>query len=227
MNSTSDKGVQFRDYFVMLRKFIDYYKNHISDKILDLASDKKYIYILGINKRKNIFKVGRTENIRKRLYAYATGLEKHPDILFILIVDNPQNIENCVKLFANKQRNNKEQYNIDFDLLKKTIFTCASLDKDILEKTINKDIDTYIVYDDSKTINYINLDEKPIGYDASFKDKPSKVSSKKQSKKPSKKSSKKSSKKPSKKSSKKTSKRQSKQTSKTKLGRHKLNTIDI
>jgi len=34
MNSTSEKGEQFRDYFVMLRKFIDYYKNHISDKII-------------------------------------------------------------------------------------------------------------------------------------------------------------------------------------------------
>ena len=88
MNSTSIKGEQFRDYFIMLRKFIDYYRNHISDKILDLVSEKKYIYILGINKKKNIFKVGRTENIRKRLYTYATGLEKHPDIMYILIVDN-------------------------------------------------------------------------------------------------------------------------------------------
>jgi phage anti-repressor protein len=52
MNSTSKKGEQFRDYFVMLRKFIDYYRNHISDKILDLVSDKKYIYILRINKKK-------------------------------------------------------------------------------------------------------------------------------------------------------------------------------
>ncbi len=47
MNSTSEKGDQFRDYFVMLRKFIDYYRNHISDKILDLVSNKKYIYIMG------------------------------------------------------------------------------------------------------------------------------------------------------------------------------------
>jgi phage anti-repressor protein len=38
MNSNSIKGEQFRDYFVMLRKFIDYYRNHISDKILDLVS---------------------------------------------------------------------------------------------------------------------------------------------------------------------------------------------
>jgi len=194
----------------MLRKFIDYYKNHISDKILDLVSNKQYIYILGINKKKNIFKVGRTENIRKRLYAYATGLEKHPDILFILIVDNPQNIENCVKLFADKQRNNKEQYNIDFDLLKKTIFTCASLDKEILEKTSDKSIESYIVYDNSQTIDYINLNGDTIGHDENFKIEKSKKIYKKLPKKTSKKLSKKTSKKLSKKTSKKLSKKTSK-----------------
>ena len=52
MNSTSEKGEQFRDYFIMLRKFIDYYKNHISDKIIDLVSDNKYIYILGRSDKK-------------------------------------------------------------------------------------------------------------------------------------------------------------------------------
>ena len=41
-----------------------------------------------VNKSKDIFKIGRTGNIRKRLQAYATGKEKHPDIEFILIVED-------------------------------------------------------------------------------------------------------------------------------------------
>ena len=154
MNSNSIKGEQFRDYFVMLRKFIDYYRNHISDKILDLVSDKKYIYIMGINKKKNIFKVGRTKNIRKRLYTYASGLEKHPNLLYILIVENPKDVKKCVKMFTNKFRNNKEQYQIDFDTLKQTILGCAQIDKDLVDKVSNKHFDT---------ISYINLDGETIG----------------------------------------------------------------
>jgi hypothetical protein len=208
MNSTSKKGEQFRDYFIMLRKFIDYYRNHISDKIVDLTSNKKYIYILGINKKKNIFKVGRTKNIRKRLYTYATGLEKHPDIMYILIVDNPKDVENCVKIFTDKYKNNKEQYKLDYDILKQTVFDCAQIDKNIVDNVSNKDVDTYLVYDDSKSIKYINLDGETIGYDTNFiMNKPSKKSINKSSKKPINKPSKKLNKKLSKKLNKKPSKK--------------------
>ena len=69
----------------MLRKFIDYYKQHFSDKILELTKTHKYIYILLVNKNKKIFKLGRTGNIRKRLQAYATGKDTHPDILILNI----------------------------------------------------------------------------------------------------------------------------------------------
>jgi superfamily II DNA or RNA helicase/phage anti-repressor protein len=44
MNSSTKKGQMFRDYFVMLRKFIDYYKQHITDKILELTQTSKFIY---------------------------------------------------------------------------------------------------------------------------------------------------------------------------------------
>ena len=44
MNSSTKKGQMFRDYFVMLRKFIDYYKQHIADKILELTQTNKFIY---------------------------------------------------------------------------------------------------------------------------------------------------------------------------------------
>ena len=46
------------------------------------------MYIIQVNKNKNIQKLGRTIDIRKRLYSYARGKEKHTDIKFIMIVDN-------------------------------------------------------------------------------------------------------------------------------------------
>lgn len=206
------KGKQFRDYFVMLRKFIDYYRNHISDKILELMDSNKYIYILCIDKKKNIFKLGKTKNIRKRLYVYATGLKKHPDIKYILIVENPQDVENCVKLFTNRYRNNKEQYKISFDTLKQTVLNCAEIDKSLIDNPSDEENNIYLVYDDSKTIQYVDLDNNEIiSYDS---DSEIRESSKKLSKKSSKKLSKKSFKKSSKKLSRKLSKTSSKKTSK-------------
>ena len=88
MSSKTQKGDSVRDYFIILRKFINYYRTHFTDSINKLVKTKKYVYIILVNKNKNIQKFGRTINIRKRLYTYATGKEKHPDIKFIMIVDD-------------------------------------------------------------------------------------------------------------------------------------------
>jgi len=60
MKSNTKKGQIFRDYFIMLRKFIDYYKQHFANKIMELTKYNKFIYILLVNKNKKIFKLGRT-----------------------------------------------------------------------------------------------------------------------------------------------------------------------
>jgi hypothetical protein len=166
MNSSTEKGKMFRDYFVMLRKFIDYYKNYIADKIMELTKTNKYIYILTVNKKSNILKLGRTGDIRKRLQTYATGKDTHPDIKFIMIVEDDKRVENCAKAFikAFQYKGNKELYKIHNDNLKEIIFDCAKTDKKV-QKLIenNKNLDTYVVYDDSKKIEYLNLNNKVIG----------------------------------------------------------------
>jgi len=86
MASRSERGNQVRDYFIMLRKFINYYRLHFANKIIDLAKNNKYIYIILVNRNKDIFKLGRTGDIKKRLRNYATGKDKHPDIQFIMNV---------------------------------------------------------------------------------------------------------------------------------------------
>ena len=58
MSSKSKKANEVRDYFITLRKFIEYYKQHISDMIIDEATEGKAVYILLVNKDKNIFKPG-------------------------------------------------------------------------------------------------------------------------------------------------------------------------
>jgi phage anti-repressor protein len=172
MSSNTRKGQEYRDYFIMLRKFIDYYKNHISDKIEDLTKTHNFIYILLVNKNKNIFKLGRTKNIRKRLQSYATGKDKHPDIKFIMIVNDDKQVENCVKIFAKAKqyKANKELYQENLNILKSLIDNCANMDKKIKEHFTNKkEYNSYVIFDDSKSIEYLDLNSEVIGWEMGTK----------------------------------------------------------
>jgi len=172
MNSSTKKGKLFRDYFVMLRKFIDYYKNHFADKIMELTKTNKFIYILMVNKNSNILKLGRTGDIRKRLQSYSTGKESHPDVKFIMIVNDDIKVEKCAKLFAKayQYKENKELYKMHNDSLKQIIFDCANIDKNVIDNIKNNttNLDTFVVYDDSKTIEYLNVNGDIIGMEKPF-----------------------------------------------------------
>jgi phage anti-repressor protein len=168
MKSNTKKGQEFRDYFIMLRKFIDYYRQHISDKIMELTKTNKFIYVLLTNKNKNIFKLGRTGNIRKRLQAYATGKDTHPDVKFIMIVNDSEKVESCSKVFlkAKQFKANKELYQENLEIIKKIIYNCAGMDKMMIDNiNDNKKYDTYVIYDDSKTVEYLDVNNNVIGWE--------------------------------------------------------------
>jgi phage anti-repressor protein len=191
MQSKTKKGNSVRDYFITLRKFIEYYRDHFTNKINSLAISNKYVYIILANKNKSISKLGRTKNIRDRLKAYATGQDKHPDIKYIMIVNNPKRVETCAKLFLKESRyrssSAQELYKTDIDKMKKIVFECAMMDKMVAENIKNKtEYDAYIVYDDSKSVEFLDINNNVIGYEKGIK-KVSKKSSKKLSKKTTKK----------------------------------------
>ena len=223
MLAKTQRGNEVRDYFITLRKFIDYYKGHISNKILELTKDKGYIYVILVNKNKKILKVGSSKTeMRKRLYNYSTGKDTHPDLKFIMIVDNPKQVEKCINIFLKKAnyKNKKELYKIYVDKLKVIILVCAEINANLSEVIKNsdfndKDHDAYIIYDD---VEHIDTENNVIGYEREMKIKkfneepnnPPKKVSKRASKKVSKKVSKKASKLMSKRVSKKVSKKASK-----------------
>jgi phage anti-repressor protein len=159
MTSKSEKANSVRDYFIILRKFINYYKNHISNMIITSAkkNPNKSIYILLINKNKDILKIGHTSNIRNRLKTYATGKDTHPDIKFIMLVEDPKQVEKCAKIFLEKFsfKKGKEIYKIDIDLMKQITINCAEL-SNISFTNISKNDNAYIVFEDYYYKEYID-----------------------------------------------------------------------
>jgi hypothetical protein len=60
--------------------------------------------------------------------------DKHPDIKFIMLIEDTIKVENCMKVFANKYklRGNQELYKINLDTLKNIVFDCAILNDTII-----------------------------------------------------------------------------------------------
>jgi phage anti-repressor protein len=81
MTSKSKKGNSVRDYFITLRKFIEYYRDHFANKINSLATSNKYVYIILANKNKSISKLGRTCKI-KIFNFYFTPTIKRKSLIF-------------------------------------------------------------------------------------------------------------------------------------------------
>lgn len=87
-----------------------------------------------------------------------------------MLADKPKEIEKCTKMIIErtKLRGNQELYKIDLDILKGVMMECAGLndffnnliEKDKLEKT---KYNVHIVFDDTKTIEYLDLDNNVIG----------------------------------------------------------------
>lgn len=175
MLSRTKTGDKVRSYFITMRKFINYYRDNIYNMILH--SDC-VVYILLVNKGKNIYKIGKSCDLRKRLATYTTGRDTHPDIEFIIQVDKPHSVETCSKavLLDNNYQKGKELYKVNIDSIKTAIFNCATNVKEVNKLNLEK-MDSYVLFSSK-------LDEK----------NPKKIS-KKSSKKLSKKSSKKLSKK--------------------------------
>ena len=171
MQSRTKKANDVRDYFIILRKFIDYYKDHFANKINELVENNKSIYFILANKNKSILKIGKSNNMRKRLMNYSTGQDKHPDIKFIMHTTNPDTIENCSKIFAKayKLRGKQELYKMDIDKLKKIIFDCAmiqnKIDNSMSYPNNIKEYDTYVVFDDGEEIEYLDTKNNKIGYE--------------------------------------------------------------
>ena len=89
-----------------------------------------HIYILRAQNttQKDMYKLGNTENMKKRLRTYNTGNANNIEPLFIIKVNDVKMVEGCIKNIAKEYqyKKNKEVYNIDYKFLQKLCIKCKN-----------------------------------------------------------------------------------------------------
>ena len=135
----SKVGNDVRQYFIDLELAFYKFKNHIIEslnkKIEQLENNQKpkinpskgVIYIIQTSDGIGHYKIGKTQNLRKRLNSY--NGDKKDDIIPIYIYETEDinNVELCIKKYAKEYqyRKYKEVYKIDINLLKELINNCG------------------------------------------------------------------------------------------------------
>jgi len=151
LSTNSKMGPQVQQYFLDLEVALYKYKNYIIDgmnKKIDqlennqkskINTNKKIIYVFrALNTDLTLYKIGKTINSKTRFSKHNSPMANDLEILFQYETDNIDQVEKCVKVFMKKAqyRKYKEIYQVDLDIIKKTIKNC---DGEINE--INKEIE--------------------------------------------------------------------------------------
>lgn len=150
-STQSKKGKEVRRYFIEVEKLLNKYKSYLieglENKISLLQKSRKpkinpekgiiYIFRTPDTPENNLYKIGRTVNLKKRLQSHSSGLSEDINILFIQEVDDIVKIEKCAKEAMKKYqfRKYKEVYQVNIDIIKYVIENCDKFHT-ILEKTI-------------------------------------------------------------------------------------------
>jgi hypothetical protein len=143
MRSRSKKSETVRTYFIEIENFVIRYNSQIIDGIVNdvkktedfhkkhkLKDGPGYIYIIRAStEHSNLYKLGHTEDLSKRISTYNTGRAKDVELLYAYRVEQRKEVESCVKvLMKDKQyKKRREIYHVDLDIIKKIIDGCSSM----------------------------------------------------------------------------------------------------
>jgi phage anti-repressor protein len=152
MISQSKKAKEVRKYFIEMEKLIKRYFQDIKDamykKIGLLETNQKpktktkggVVYILeSQNTDDTLYKLGKSDDLKKRLKTYNTGNANDIEPLFVLKVKNIHTVEDCIKALCKQYqyRKYKEVYQIDLDLFKIVIEKCGEISDKLIENYYN------------------------------------------------------------------------------------------
>lgn len=144
MLSRTHNAKAVRKYYISLERLIikynEYIKTGLESRINLLENNQKpklnisggVIYILDAQNTgsyQNLYKIGKTENIKTRLSSYNTGNANHVQPIFVMEVDDIVRVEKCIKNLVQRYqfRANKEIYQINLDLLRQAFHQCDQL----------------------------------------------------------------------------------------------------
>ena len=145
MLSQTEKAKQVRKYYLSIEKLINRYREIIEERMYKQIGILKYnqkpktkiiggvIYILPAQnvggEELSLYKLGKAEDIKKRLNTYNSGNANDIEPLFIIKVNDIAAVEECAKILIKKfrYRKKKEIYQVDLDFLKIIITTCDAL----------------------------------------------------------------------------------------------------
>jgi hypothetical protein len=157
MLSQSEKAKGVRKYYIiaegLLRDHFEEIINKLNEELglikknikksVDVSGGHVYILKAMNTTQKDMFKLGNSDDMKKRLRVYNTGNANNIEPLFVMKVDDINMVEGCVKNLAREYqyKKNKEVYNIDFEFLKKLCIKCKNFIKQ-LEKEFSNDMKT-------------------------------------------------------------------------------------
>ena len=169
----SKKGDEVREYFIQVESLLNKYKNYIIEgletKIKKIQIGKKpkvnpekgviYVFKVPDTTENNLYKIGRTQDLKKRLQSHQSPLSEDIEILFISEVSDTIAVEKCVKGFMKgyQYRKYKEIYQVNLEIIRNLIGKCSEIDADmnkidkidkIDEKEIKEDKKKYYIYID-------------------------------------------------------------------------------
>jgi len=144
MMSRSKNAEQVRTYFIEIESLLIKYRTQLIQGIRqDMANIQKqkqirksidsksgYTYIIkASHSPKEIYKLGHTKDLVKRLGAYQTGKSEDVEVLFVYKTSDHEAVENCVKALVGKHRlyARKEIYHLNLDMLKSIMAGCGKL----------------------------------------------------------------------------------------------------
>lgn len=151
LSTHSRIGSQVQQYFLDLEVALYKYKNYIIEgmnkKIEQLENNqkpkinitKKIIYVFrALNSDLTLYKIGKTINSKTRFFSHNSPMANDLEVLFQYETDNIDQVELCIKAYMKKAqyRKYKEVYQVDLDIIKKTIKNC-----DVEINEINKEIE--------------------------------------------------------------------------------------
>lgn len=147
--SNAKKGEMVRTYFIDVEtQFLKYkdqtmeglktditrLKHDLNPKKTEFLEENDtdgYIYILrASNEVADLFKIGRSKDIKNRLQSYQTGHAHNVNLLYVLSVHNMKNAEKCIKsqLKEFQYRQRREIYQVPINMLKEIIKKCNEFD---------------------------------------------------------------------------------------------------